>query len=109
MIVARPIRRGENIWRWSRRKLAMASLAAVSSLLLIFLFCLIAISARRNWELRQRANETLVELEMQRAEDFFRADNPASALSHLAWVLRQFPSSHLAAERLLSALSYRSF
>ena len=86
----------------------MASLAAVSSLLVIFSFCLIAISARRNRELRQRAEETLVELEMQRAEDFFRADNPASALAHLAWVLRQFPSSHLAAERLLSALSYRT-
>ena len=47
--------------------------------------------------------------EIQRAEDFFTADNSAVGLAHLARVLRQHPANQVAAERLLSALTHRSF
>src|SRR5436309_8425517 len=52
---------------------------------------------------------TMSSLAMQKVEDLFATDNAATALAQLARVLRQDPSNHVAAERLISALTHRSF
>jgi WD40 repeat protein/tRNA A-37 threonylcarbamoyl transferase component Bud32 len=57
--------------------------------------------------LRAKQNEDL--LKIQRAEDFFAADDSSSALVYLAQVLRQNPTNRLAAQRLISALTQRNF
>jgi hypothetical protein len=45
-------------------------------------------------------------MQIQRAEDFFAADDSARALAHLASVLTSNRSNRVAAERLLSALTF---
>jgi WD40 repeat protein len=58
---------------------------------------------------RARAEAALSQMEIQRAEEFFTADDSPTALAYLAHVLRRDPSNHVAAERLMSALTHRSF
>jgi hypothetical protein len=58
-----------------------------------------------NRELRQ----TVRVLELQRAEDIFRAGDEALGAVHLAAQLRRDPSNHIAASRLVSALVHRNW
>jgi eukaryotic-like serine/threonine-protein kinase len=58
---------------------------------------------------RQLAQEALTDAELDRAEDLFAQGNSPRALAYLARVLRDNPSNHVAAERILSALTYRDF
>jgi len=115
-ILAQPVGPAEKLWRWSRRNTKVASLAG--SLILVFALGFIGVfwewrRAEHNAleEQRQRLRtETMIEqTEIQRAEDFFAADNSAAGLAYLARVLRQHPTNQVAAERLLSALTHRSF
>jgi hypothetical protein len=46
-------------------------------------------------------------LELERAEGFFQAGDPASGAAHLAAILRRDPSNAIAANRLVSALVHR--
>ena len=57
----------------------------------------------------RRAEAALTEMQIQRAEDFFAADDSARALAQLASVLSRDPSNRVAAERLLSALTFRNY
>jgi eukaryotic-like serine/threonine-protein kinase len=47
--------------------------------------------------------------EIHRAEEWFESGESAKAMSHLALVLRQNPSNHIAGARLMSALSELPF
>src|SRR5439155_6203895 len=60
---------------------------------------------------RQRvlAEQTLRELEFQRAQEQFAADQAPAALAHLAVLLRQDPANRLAAMQVLLALGQRNF
>jgi WD40 repeat protein/serine/threonine protein kinase len=64
---------------------------------------------REQARLRRRAEEVAVRLELQRAEDWLAADNSAQGLATLSHVLRQYPTNLIAAQRLVSALTHRSF
>jgi hypothetical protein len=55
------------------------------------------------------ALDTLQQMKIQRAEDLFKADNTSLALAILAQVLRQNPSNQVVAERIMAALTQRSF
>ncbi|MDA7916080.1 AAA-like domain-containing protein [Verrucomicrobia bacterium] len=57
----------------------------------------------------QKVIETLARMEIQRAEEFFSSDRASLGIAYLADVLRHDPSNHVAASRLISGLSYRSF
>jgi WD40 repeat protein/serine/threonine protein kinase len=57
----------------------------------------------------RRLAQTLDQVELQRAEDFFTAGDSSKALAYLAHLLRQDPTNKLAAARLLSALTVRGF
>jgi WD40 repeat protein len=48
-------------------------------------------------------------IQLQRAEEYFAEDRRADALPRWALVLRNNPSNHLAAERLMSTLSHRKW
>jgi eukaryotic-like serine/threonine-protein kinase len=70
----------------------------------------VAQAARREAEQEVRRRlETLTQIQIQRAEDFFAANDSPRALAYLASVLANDPSNAVAAERLLSALNYRNF
>ena len=56
-----------------------------------------------------RAEEVVVRLELQRAEDWLAADNSVQGLAALARLLREHPANLIAAHRLVSALTHRSF
>jgi tetratricopeptide (TPR) repeat protein len=58
---------------------------------------------------RKRAEEALAAMQILRAEDFFTADDSTRGVAHLANVLSRDRSNRVAAERLLSALTFRSF
>ncbi|MBI2929489.1 MAG: protein kinase [Verrucomicrobia bacterium] len=49
------------------------------------------------------------ELELKQAENFFENDEAGKGVAYLARMLRQNPSNHIAAARLMSALTDRSF
>ncbi len=53
--------------------------------------------------------ETLARMEIQRAEEFFNSDRASLGIAYLSDVLRHNPSNHVAATRLISALTHRSF
>ncbi|HKX63406.1 MAG TPA: hypothetical protein VJS65_16220, partial [Verrucomicrobiae bacterium] len=57
----------------------------------------------------QRAIANVELLEMQKSEDLFQRDDSSSALAYLAHVVRSNPTNHVAAERLMSALTWRNF
>ncbi|MBI2927555.1 MAG: protein kinase [Verrucomicrobia bacterium] len=58
---------------------------------------------------RTRAEEALRHNEFQRAHEQFETGQSSLALAYLARALRRDPTNRLAAERLLSALSYRQY
>jgi WD40 repeat protein len=58
---------------------------------------------------RERADALVQELELSRIEDAFSMDKASSALAYLTRVLHDRPANTLAAQRLLFALTYRSF
>ena len=129
-IVARPIGPAGKVLRWCQRRPLVATLAGAVVLLLAALAVASSIAAWRielarraefrerqqaneaNWHLA-RANRSLEEsvtiLELQRAEQSFRAGDASMGLAQLAAVLRRDPSNHIAAERILSALLHRNW
>jgi WD40 repeat protein/serine/threonine protein kinase len=129
-IEARPAGRIENAWRWCRRKPVVAALSAtvVSLFLVLTAGALFAVwriekarraldhehdkTLRANIEL-QRANSRLADtvsvLELRRAEGLFRSGDSSMALAQLAVLLRRDPSNHIAAARIISALTYRNW
>jgi WD40 repeat protein len=64
--------------------------------------------AETEQEARRRL-DALTEMQIQRAEELFSADDSARAVAYLASVLAVNRSNRVAAERLLSALTLRSF
>ncbi len=80
---------------------------------IILVFALLALYAVRKSnqateEARKLAMANQV-LQIQRAQILFTADDAPRGLVYLARALRQSPDSRVAAERLLSALTHRSF
>ena len=57
----------------------------------------------------QDLRHTVSLLELERAEELFRASDSSAGVAHLAAMLRQDPSNHLAANRLVSALVHRTW
>ena len=104
-ILARPATQWERAAKWARRNphlafaLALAGVAGIVAVIGWF-------SAQRNFSKSQKLT---ARLEIQRAEDFFTADNSSTALAVLARVLRDDPANHTAAARLINALNYRRF
>ncbi len=122
-IQARPTTGWERTIKWTKRKPAIASL---TGLLLICIGLGVsaviwqwrnAVKAREEAtqkafaeaRARERADEALAVLEIQRAEEFFAAGDSSRALAYLARVLRQNPANEVAAARVLSALTLRRF
>ena len=115
-IQARPLYVAGKLWRWCRRRPAIATLSASVLLLLIAIAFSSTVAAWRVNRARsseQRANrdlrETVSLLELERAEDFFSAHDAAFGVAHLSAMLRRDPSNSIAANRLVSALTQRSW
>ena len=57
----------------------------------------------------RRAHEAVTRLEMERAETLLQGGDSSKGLAYLARILRHEPTNRVAAERLMSALTYRAF
>ena len=122
-IQARPVSSAEKLWRWCRRRPAVAALGVSVFLLMMVVAIGSTIAAwridaaRRAEQRRQREAEaanhdlrtTVGLLELERAEDLFRANDAVAGVAHLAAILRRDPSNHIAANRLVSALMHRNW
>lgn len=120
----------ERVWRWARRKPALAGLVVALHLALGLGLAGVlwkwrsevaqreraegatlraaAETARAERE-NARAQRTATRLEIERAEFQFQGGSSHQALANLARLLRRQPTNQVAAERLLNALSYRNF
>ncbi len=58
---------------------------------------------------RQRAEDATAQIGIQSAEIAFNADDALTALAYLARTLRNNPTNYIAADRIVSALTHRSF
>ncbi|PYJ82216.1 MAG: hypothetical protein DME22_19220, partial [Verrucomicrobia bacterium] len=65
--------------------------------------------ARAETRQRQRAEDALLKLQIQKADELLKGDDSSAGLAYLARLLRNDPSNRLAAQRLYSALSQRAF
>src|SRR5262245_36328232 len=102
-ILARPSNAWEQTVKWAKRQPALATLGAVICAAALICGLLAGYAVKE----ANQTKATLEQLEIQRAEDLFTADDSRTALAHLASVLRQNPNNRVAAERLISALTYR--
>ena len=115
-ITARPVGRAERSWRWSKRQPALA--ASLVALGIVFFFGFGGVIWKWRGEISQRqlaqresrrAYEAVTRLEMERAETLLQAGDSSKGLAYLTRILRHEPTNRVAAERLMSALTYRAF
>lgn len=113
---ARAVGATERLWRWARRNPRIASLTV--SLVAVIVSGLAGViwqwqraerHARIETQQRVRLEQILAHKEIEKAEELFADGDVSSALARLARVLRQDSMNHIAATRLLAALTYRNF
>ncbi|MCW5560114.1 MAG: hypothetical protein KIT22_20035, partial [Verrucomicrobiae bacterium] len=108
-IRARPISRPERAWRWCRRRPALASALLAAAALFAVVSVGVPTAAFRVNRARQDAQAALQRHRVQLAEEMFHRGDTRQALGNLVRVLREDPHDNLAANRLMSALTYRRF
>lgn len=108
-IYARPVSRAERAWRWCHRQPALAASILVSSLLLLVVLVGFPVATYRIYRARAAAQITLERQQILLAEERFRRDETSEGIAYLGQVLRANPHHRLAADRLISALTYRHF
>lgn len=115
-ILARPASSMEKVWRWCRRERALAGAIAVLAMVVlagmsgVFWQWFRAEKNARAAHLQSaRAESALQRAQLERAHDLLENDDPAAALAHLAQILTDNPHHRVAAQRLISALTYRNF
>jgi WD40 repeat protein/tRNA A-37 threonylcarbamoyl transferase component Bud32 len=115
-IWARRVGVAEKLWSWCRRKPVMAVLALALTLVagaglagILWQWHRAEQHAASETTQRVRAEQALTLLELQRVEDLFEKDEITLAMAYLARIVRQQPTNHIAAQRILSALTQRNF
>jgi WD40 repeat protein/predicted Ser/Thr protein kinase len=108
-ILARPISLPQRAWRWCRRQPVVAGLLALTVTIFAAGFTATAWQWRRAERNAGRLAESVTRLEIERAEDRLDRGETGDALASLARLLRAQPEHRVAAWRILSVLSRRSF
>lgn len=111
-IHARPVSRTEKVWRWCRRKpaLAMLALVAVAGVFgILWQWQRAEMHARNESAQRHRAEQTLTRLELQIVENWLEKDETAMGIADLARIVREHPTNRIASQRLMAALTQRQF
>lgn len=115
-IQARPVSAPERLWRWCRRHPAVAALSGVVLVLLVALtagslLAALRINTARGTAVRERdrAETTVLQLELRRAEELFQSGQSAPALRYLADLLRREPTNYVVVSWVTLALSQRQF
>jgi WD40 repeat protein/predicted Ser/Thr protein kinase len=108
-IRARPVSAVEKLWRWCRRRPALAGVTGAAALCLIGGLIISTWQWRRAELQAQNVSAALVQAKIRKAEDLFSRGQSGAGLAWLAHVLREQPDNRGAAERLTWALTYRDF
>ena len=115
-IRARPVGQTEKLWRWCKRKPALAGTSALALFAVIVGFAGVLwqwqranTNARNEQKERQHAQASVTRLEIDRAEMLFDTGQSSEALAYLARVLRREPTNRVVGERIISALAHRNF
>ena len=115
-VQARAVSPSERLWRWCRRKPALAG--SLAALVVVFMAGFAGVlwqwkraetHAAREADQRGRVQDFATRLTVEKAEWLFGQDRAADALAQLARVLRQSPTNRVVAARVLSALGQRNF
>jgi WD40 repeat protein len=108
-ILARPVSQTERFWRWCRRQPALA--ATLAALVIVFVAGFAGVLWKWQGEVHHRrlAQQAVTRLEIERAESLLQAGDSSRGLAYMARLLRQQPTNFVVAERLMSALTDRSF
>ncbi len=115
-ILARPSTFWERMSKWTRRKPALA--ASLAALVVVFVAGFTGVlwkwrgesyQRRLAEEQSERALRAVTRLEIERAESLLQSADSSRGLAYLARLLREQPTNFVAAERLMSALTWRPF
>ena len=108
-IRARPVSAVEKLWRWCRRRPALAGALSAA---LIFLVVGLVVSL---WQWRRAGNHarelsaTVTSLKLDQAEERLAGGETGEGLALLAALLRADPANRVAAQRAVSVLQHRDF
>jgi WD40 repeat protein/predicted Ser/Thr protein kinase len=108
-IHARPIGRIARTWRWCRRRPALATMAAVTTMALCGGLAVSLTQWQKAQQRARQAAESLLRVELERVEDLFDRGDSAESLARLARLLRSNPNNAGVAQRAISALTHRNF
>ncbi|HXG47543.1 MAG TPA: protein kinase, partial [Methylomirabilota bacterium] len=115
-ILLRPVSRPEKVWRWARRKPALAALFVLVQLVgavgltgILWQWNRAERLAKERGQERDRAESAVRDLQLKRVEDLLEMNRASVALARLAQILRQDPANPTASLRTVSLLSHRTF
>jgi WD40 repeat protein len=108
-ILARPASAGEKVWRWCRRRPALAGALAAAVAFLMIGFATTHSQWRRAEQHAAELSTTISHLKLDQAEARLNDGKPAESLALLAALLRQEPTNRVAAQRIVSLLNQRRF
>ena len=115
-IQARPVSRAEQIWRWCKRKPAIAGLSAAAALAVVIGLAGVVwqwrraeFSRKETQQSNQNLRRTLDHLEWRNINTVLEQDYAGRAVAHLADHLRKDPANWQAATYAMSILEQRAF
>jgi serine/threonine protein kinase len=108
VVLARPVGRGERTWKWVRRHPIKGGLITTAAACVLLAAGLVN-QWRQATQQRHQREATYRRLSLKAAEQQFTDGRADLALNLLARALRERPDNRATAERLLNALSQRTF
>ncbi|HKS35644.1 MAG TPA: hypothetical protein VJW76_00540, partial [Verrucomicrobiae bacterium] len=108
-IRARPIGAVEHVWRWCRRRPALASSLSAAVLFLVAGLTATSWQWRRAERHARDLRATVTRLKLDQAEERLAGGETAKGLALLAALLRENPANRVAAQRVVSVLMQRNF
>jgi len=115
-VLARPVSRPERIWRWAKRRPAVAALAAVVTVLALTILVgaplmalRLALTSRAEQQSRLQAEDSLRRLEIRRVRELFAGDRASEGLALLSRLVRENPTQEALASWLMNELTHRNF
>ncbi len=115
-VLARPVSRAERVWRWAKRRPAIAALTAAVAILAVtilvgapWMVLRLALARGTEHQARLDAEDSLRRLEIRRVRELFAGDRAAEGLALLSRIVRENPTREALASWLKNELTHRNF